>query len=122
MPGEPGICKRGDETVADENLNLLELQLGWVRDVLDVYQNMGRIGDDAYKPRSGSAKEIKNWVEEKTDNKELFFKTMVPKALDILAKIQPPEENSVLEHEKKPIAELKTLLSLALEKAKNVEA
>jgi len=87
--------------------------LVWAREVLKVYRNLGQRGT-ARRLGSKSARYLHDWASN-PENMEKFVSAMVPKATDIMAKNQKPEDSpELVVAEKRSILELKALLAEAL--------
>jgi len=87
--------------------------LVWANEVLKVYRNLGARGTTR-RLGSRSARHLHEWASN-PENAEKFLSGMVPKATDILAKHQRPEESvDLIAAEKRSIGELKQVLMQAL--------
>lgn len=87
----------------------------WAEEVLLVHRHLGGRIDSLESP---SAQYLCRWVNETAKNAEKFFTTMVPKAIDTLAKYSSADSgDAVAAAEKHSIADLKERLQEALEEA-----
>lgn len=89
-----------------------DIELNWAKDVIAVYQAQG-----ATSPKSWSTarKSLFDWAKD-SDNLNLLYSNLVPKAIEILAKHDKVKEGGEIEKsEKRSVQELRFILKSVLE-------
>lgn len=90
-------------------------ELTWADDVLAVYEASSK---ECPKTWSKARRELKEWAE-LTENRQVFYTNLIPKAIDIIQKFRKDEtEDAIVKEERKSIAELKAILADTLASVK----
>lgn len=101
--------------------NKPHIELSWADDVMHVYDHIQRgFGDEENSTESQRALLI--WAQDKENQKE-FFKSIVPKAADMLAAAhgKNPKLEALVQGERQKVEDLQLLLAAAVETAKTAQ-